>query len=84
LAGYMLWVLRGVSLIASAITSLPIWRFFDPLPVLSRWEKAPPADGMPGDGIADEDEKRLDDIFKEEEPSKKDTDKKKKGKRRKG
>jgi len=62
LAGYMLWVLRGVSLIASAITSLPIWRFFDPLPVLSRWEKAPLSDGMPGDDRT-EDEKKLDEIF---------------------
>ena len=81
-AGYMLWMFRGVSLIASAIASLPVWGFFDPLPVLSRWEKAPSTDGIPGEDFADESERRLDDIFKEKETAKKDKDKKKrKGKR---
>jgi hypothetical protein len=75
-AGYMLWMFRGVSLIASAIASLPVWQFFDPLPVLSRWEKAGPADGRPGAEAIDDDEKRLDDIFEEKQDSKKEKKKK--------
>jgi len=50
---------------------LPVWQSFDPLPVLSRWEKTPPADGKPGEDIADEDEKKLDEIFKKDETKKK-------------
>lgn len=33
-AGYVLWSLRGVSLLASLITALPLWRSLDPLPIL--------------------------------------------------
>jgi hypothetical protein len=47
--------------------------------VLSRWEKTPPTDGKPGEDIANEDEKKLDDIFKKDESKKK--HKKRKGKR---
>jgi hypothetical protein len=32
--GYVIWALRGTSLLASALASLPLWRCFDPLPVL--------------------------------------------------
>jgi VCBS repeat-containing protein len=32
--GYVIWALRGASLLASALASLPLWRCFDPLPVL--------------------------------------------------
>ncbi len=68
-AGYMLWMFRGVSLIASAMASLPVWQSFDPLPVLSKWEKSSPTDSRSGEDIADE--KKLDDIFKKEETPKK-------------
>jgi hypothetical protein len=33
-AGYVMWSLRGVSLVASLLTSLPLWRSLDPLPIL--------------------------------------------------
>lgn len=40
-AGYVLWSLRGASLLASLVTSLPLWRSLDPLPILeSRADKA--------------------------------------------
>jgi hypothetical protein len=32
--GYVIWALRGASLLASALASLPLWRCFDPLTVL--------------------------------------------------
>ncbi|MDH3320140.1 MAG: hypothetical protein OEO84_10685, partial [Betaproteobacteria bacterium] len=34
--GYVLWLLRGGALLASLLTSLPVWRLIDPLPVLAR------------------------------------------------
>ncbi|MGN6367680.1 MAG: hypothetical protein ACTHN5_05420 [Phycisphaerae bacterium] len=33
-AGYIIWLARGGSLLLSMLTSAPIWRFLDPLPVL--------------------------------------------------
>jgi hypothetical protein len=38
-AGYVAWCLRSGALLASALSSLPMWRSFDPLPVLEFWEK---------------------------------------------
>lgn len=32
--GYVFWILRSGTLLASVITSLPAWRYIDPLPVL--------------------------------------------------
>jgi hypothetical protein len=34
--GYVIWLLRGGVLATSLLSSLPAWRFVDPLPVLSR------------------------------------------------
>ena len=34
-AGYVIWIARGGSLLLSMITSAPIWRFLDPLPVVN-------------------------------------------------
>jgi VCBS repeat-containing protein len=34
--GYVLWLLRGGLLLSSLLSSLPAWRFVDPLPVLGR------------------------------------------------
>ena len=39
-AGYAIWLVQGGSLLLSAITTMPFWRWFDPLPVLDSWEKA--------------------------------------------
>ena len=33
-AGFVAWLLRGGSLLASFLVSMPAWRHFDPLPVL--------------------------------------------------
>ena len=68
-AGYSLWVLRGVSLIASAIASLPVWGFFDPMPVLSRWEKTPQIDQQTDAAAAEAEEKKLKKIFDDDQPS---------------
>jgi hypothetical protein len=38
-AGYMLWGLQAGSLVTSALSSLPVWGSFDPLPVLEFWER---------------------------------------------
>jgi hypothetical protein len=40
-AGYVVWCLRGGSLLASALSSIPAWGAFDPLPVLEFWERSP-------------------------------------------
>jgi hypothetical protein len=37
--GYLIWCLRGGSLLASALSSIPLWRSFDPLPILEFWER---------------------------------------------
>jgi hypothetical protein len=33
-AGFVAWILRSGSLLASFLVSMPAWRHFDPLPVL--------------------------------------------------
>ncbi|UCE90243.1 MAG: cadherin domain-containing protein, partial [Pseudomonadota bacterium] len=33
-AGFATWLLRGTSLLASLLSTMPLWRSFDPLPVL--------------------------------------------------
>jgi hypothetical protein len=38
-AGYVIWLLRGGVLATSLLSSLPAWRFVDPLPVLSRFKE---------------------------------------------
>ena len=68
-AGYSLWVLRGVSLVASAIASLPVWGFFDPMPVLSKWEKTPEASQQTDAESTDDDEKKLKKIFDDDQAS---------------
>ena len=36
--GYVVWAIRGGSLLASVLSSMPVWRLVDPLPVIDRWE----------------------------------------------
>jgi hypothetical protein len=33
-AGYVIWALRGATLLVGALSAMPMWRCFDPLPVL--------------------------------------------------
>jgi hypothetical protein len=65
LVGYVFWALRGVSLLLSALASIPMWRCFDPLPVLSGFDKKR-ADVAPDKGglkEAEDDEKPVQDLF---------------------
>lgn len=55
---YVIWFLRGGSLLASMAGSLPAWRMFDPLPVLDSWEGAGGA-ADPTKDDEDEGEKKL-------------------------
>ncbi len=32
--GYVMWTLRSSSLLASLLSTMPVWRFFDPLPIV--------------------------------------------------
>jgi len=34
-AGYVIWALRGGALVSSFLSSVPLWKGFDPLPVLA-------------------------------------------------
>jgi hypothetical protein len=38
-AGYLLWAFQAGSLVTTALSSLPVWGSFDPLPVLEFWER---------------------------------------------
>ena len=37
--GYVIWMLRGGSLFASLVSTLPAWSSFDPLPVLNKFDE---------------------------------------------
>jgi len=66
MGGYALWAFRGISLMASSFASLPVWQFFDPLPVLSDWEgksQTAKVSGKNDDENIDEEEKELQKIF---------------------
>jgi hypothetical protein len=56
---YLLWLVRGGALVASALSALPAWRILDPLPVLSRVNDDE-------DDEADEDEEQAIASFEEE------------------
>jgi len=53
--GYVIWCLRGGSLVATLLTTLPLWKWLDPLPVLDHYDE----EGKRRQGQADEDEERL-------------------------
>jgi hypothetical protein len=38
-AGYLLWAFQAGSLVTTALSTLPVWGSFDPLPVLEFWER---------------------------------------------
>jgi VCBS repeat-containing protein len=63
-AGYVIWLLRGGSLLASLLAATPLWKSFDPLPVLAFWEKRKkqrrPAEKDKSNG---DDEHELDELF---------------------
>ena len=64
-AGYVIWLLRGGSLFASLLAATPLWKSFDPLPVLAFWEKDKKQRRRPGgkDRSNGDDERKLDELF---------------------
>ncbi len=64
-AGYVIWLLRGGSLLASLLAATPLWKTFDPLPVLAFWEKQKKQRRRPGekDKPNGDDEHELDKLF---------------------
>ena len=59
--GYVMWFARGGSLVASMLTTLPLWQWFDPLPVLDSNKKQAARDrrDQKKGEKHDEDEERL-------------------------
>jgi hypothetical protein len=64
-AGYVVWLLRGGSLLASLLAATPLWKSFDPLPVLAFWEKRKKQRRRPRekDRSSGDDEHELDELF---------------------
>ena len=62
-AGIATWALRGGSIIAGMISSMPLWKGFDPLPIIaaSRKKQEEPATGNAGG--TGEDERKAADMF---------------------
>jgi hypothetical protein len=54
--GYVVWMIRGGSLLASVLSSMPAWQLADPLPILA------------GTKDEDEDEESLETIIKKSSP----------------
>ncbi|MEM8499380.1 MAG: LamG-like jellyroll fold domain-containing protein [Pseudomonadota bacterium] len=55
--GVIAWILRGGSLLASFLTTIPAWRTIDPLPIMAKKEK--------DDNDLDENEKKADKFFEQ-------------------
>jgi hypothetical protein len=43
--GYVLWIIRGGYLLSSLLSTMPAWRFVDPLPILNYMEEEGGTDG---------------------------------------
>jgi hypothetical protein len=52
--GYVIWCLRGGAFIGTLLTTLPLWRWLDPLPVLDEREREKDKEKQ-----KDEDEERI-------------------------
>ena len=55
--GYVTWLIRSGVLLSSVLTSLPAWRFVDPLPILSK---------MDGADLYEDDEDSLEELVQKE------------------
>lgn len=49
--GYVLWLIRGGLLLSSLLSSLPAWRFVDPLPVLAHLDARSKEDETDDDSL---------------------------------
>jgi hypothetical protein len=56
--GYVIWCIRGGSMVATLLTTLPLWRWLDPLPVLDANEEKRRRRSAK-DRANDEDEERI-------------------------
>jgi hypothetical protein len=62
--GYVMWAFRGGSLLLGALSAMPMWRCFDPLPVLIGKEKKREKYENKKSGVKEEDdEKRVQDLL---------------------
>ena len=68
LVGYVVWAFRAASLLLGALSALPMWRCFDPLPVLIGKNKKRDDDEekKPGAPEPEVDEKRVRELFESE------------------
>jgi hypothetical protein len=69
-AGVASWVLRGSSLLASFLSTVPVWRGLDPLPILAAARKKQTKDvniakSKKNNSDTDTDTDDVDDIFEE-------------------
>ena len=63
--GYVVWVLRGSSLLFGALSAMPMWRCFDPLPVLigKNRKQQEEQENKEQSGSEDNEEKRVRDLL---------------------
>jgi hypothetical protein len=60
MVGYVVWALRGASLLLGALSAMPMWRCFDPLPVLIGKDKKRDEDNEKKSSVPEsEDEEKL-------------------------
>ena len=66
--GYVIWALRGSSLLFGALSAMPMWRCFDPLPVLTGKNRKQEGeqDNQTQAGAEDTEEKRIRDLLDSE------------------
>jgi VCBS repeat-containing protein len=61
--GYVMWALRGTSLLASALASLPLWRCFDPLTVLPAPTRRRRKRDAEQKGLAEDENRNVEELF---------------------
>ena len=69
MVGYVVWAFRGASLLLGALSAMPIWRCFDPLPVLIGNDKKRDEDAKEKtiEPESEDDEKRVRDLLDSEQ-----------------
>jgi VCBS repeat-containing protein len=69
MVGYVVWALRGAALLLGALSAMPMWRCFDPLPVLIGKDKKRDEDDKKksGEPESEDEEKRVRDLLSSEQ-----------------
>ena len=69
MVGYVVWAFRGASLLLGALSAMPMWRCFDPLPVLIGNDKKRDEDAeeKSSEPESEDDEKRVRDLLDSEQ-----------------